>query len=212
MKEGKPGREGGTKKKGKEETVATAERQVRGVARLHERYRKELVPQLQSSLGLKNAMQVPRVEKIILNMGVGEGVKEPKALETSAKILAAVTGQKPVFTKAKKSVASFHIRQGMDIGVMVTLRGKRMYFFLDRLFNIVLPRFKDFRGLSESGFDGRGNYTIGVREQLVFPEISYEDVDKPRGMNITIVTTAQDDQHAAALLSALGMPLKGKEG
>lgn len=201
-----------SKKKGKEGAVTPAEKLVRGVARLHERYMKELVPQLQASLGLENPMQVPRVEKIVLNMGVGEGVKEPKALETSAKILATVTGQKPVFAKAKRSVASFHIRQGMDIGVMVTLRGKRMYFFLDRLFNIVLPRFKDFRGLSMSGFDGRGNYTIGVREQLVFPEISYEDVDKARGMNITIVTTAKDDPRGAALLSALGMPLKGKEG
>ncbi|MGH8103901.1 MAG: 50S ribosomal protein L5 [bacterium] len=179
---------------------------------MHQRYQKEIVPHLQSSLGLKNPMQAPRVQRVVLNMGVGEGVKEPKALEASAKILAAVTGQKPVYTKAKRSIASFHIREGMNIGVMVTLRGKRMYYFLDRLFNIVLPRFKDFRGLPISGFDGRGNYNIGVREQLVFPEISYEDVDKPRGMNISIVTTARTDAHGAALLRALGMPLREREG
>jgi len=177
-------------------------------ARLKERYQKEVAPAVAKEFGIKNPMAVPRVEKIVLNMGMGEAIANAKILDTAADELRAITGQKPVITKAKKSIASFKLRQGMPIGVVVTLRGDRMYEFLDRLVSIALPRVRDFRGVSPKAFDGRGNYTIGVREQLIFPEIDFNKVDKLRGMNISIVTTARDDEQARALLKGLGMPFR----
>jgi large subunit ribosomal protein L5 len=177
-------------------------------ARLKERYQKEVAPAIAKEFGIKNPMAVPRVEKIVLNMGMGEAIANAKILDTAADELRAITGQKPVVTKAKKSIASFKLRQGMPIGVSVTLRGDRMYEFLDRLVSIALPRVRDFRGVSPKAFDGRGNYTIGVREQLIFPEIDFNKVDKQRGMNISIVTTARDDEQARSLLKGLGMPFR----
>jgi len=177
-------------------------------ARLKERYQKEVAPAIAKEFGIKNPMAVPRVEKVVLNMGMGEAIANAKILDTAADELRAITGQKPVVTKAKKSIASFKLRQGMPIGVSVTLRGERMYEFLDRLVSIALPRVRDFRGVSPKAFDGRGNYTIGVREQLIFPEIDFNKVDKQRGMNISIVTTARDDEQARALLKGLGMPFR----
>ncbi len=177
-------------------------------ARLRERYQKEVAPAIAKEFGIKNPMAIPRVEKIVLNMGMGEAIANNKILDTAADELRAVTGQKPVITKAKKSIASFKLRQGMPIGAMVTLRGDRMYEFLDRLVSIALPRVRDFRGVSPKAFDGRGNYTIGVREQLIFPEIDFNKVDKLRGMNISIVTTAKTDEQARALLKGLGMPFR----
>jgi large subunit ribosomal protein L5 len=177
-------------------------------ARLKERYQKEVAPAIAKEFGIKNPMAIPRVEKVILNMGMGEAIANGKILDTAADELRAITGQKPVITKAKKSIASFKLRQGMSIGVMVTLRGDRMYEFLDRLVSIALPRVRDFRGVSPKAFDGRGNYTIGVREQLIFPEIDFNKVDKLRGMNISIVTSARNDEQARALLKGLGMPFR----
>jgi large subunit ribosomal protein L5 len=177
-------------------------------ARLKEKYQKDVAPQIAKDFGIGNPMAIPRVEKIVLNMGMGEAIANAKILDTAADELRAVTGQKPVVTKAKKSIASFKLRQGMPIGVMVTLRGDRMYEFLDRLVSIALPRVRDFRGVSAKAFDGRGNYTIGIREQLIFPEIDFNKVDKLRGMNISIVTTARNDDQARALLKALGMPFR----
>jgi len=177
-------------------------------ARLKERYQKEVAPAIAKEFGIKNPMAVPRVEKVVLNMGMGEAIANAKILDTAADELRAITGQKPVVTKAKKSIASFKLRQGMPIGVSVTLRGDRRYEFLDRLVSIALPRVRDFRGVSPKAFDGRGNYTIGVREQLIFPEIDFNKVDKQRGMNISIVTTARDDEQARALLKGLGMPFR----
>jgi large subunit ribosomal protein L5 len=177
-------------------------------ARLKERYQKEVAPAIAKEFGIKNPMAVPRVEKIVLNMGMGEAIANAKILDTAADELRAITGQKPIVTKAKKSIASFKLRQGMPIGVSVTLRGDRMYEFLDRLVSIALPRVRDFRGVSPKAFDGRGNYTIGVREQLIFPEIDFNKVDKQRGMNISIVTTARDDEQARSLLKGLGMPFR----
>jgi large subunit ribosomal protein L5 len=177
-------------------------------ARLKERYQQEIAPAIAKEFGIGNPMAIPRVEKIVINMGMGEAISNAKILDTAADELRAVTGQKPVITKAKKSIASFKLRQGMPIGVMVTLRGDRMYEFLDRLVSIALPRVRDFRGVSPKAFDGRGNYTIGVREQLIFPEIDFNKVDKLRGMNISIVTTARDDEQARALLKSLGMPFR----
>lgn len=177
-------------------------------ARLKERYQRDIAPAIAKEFGIKNPMAIPRVEKIVINMGMGEAIANAKILDTAADELRAVTGQKPVITKAKKSIASFKLRQGMPIGVMVTLRGDRMYEFLDRLVSIALPRVRDFRGVSPKAFDGRGNYTIGVREQLIFPEIDFNKVDKLRGMNISIVTTARDDEQARALLRGLGMPFR----
>jgi large subunit ribosomal protein L5 len=177
-------------------------------ARLKERYQKEVAPAIAKEFGIKNPMAIPRVEKVVLNMGMGEAIANAKILDTAADELRAITGQKPVITKAKKSIASFKLRQGMPIGVMVTLRGDRMYEFLDRLVSIALPRVRDFRGVSPKAFDGRGNYTIGVREQLIFPEIDFNKVDKLRGMNISIVTTARNDEQARALLKGLGMPFR----
>lgn len=178
------------------------------MARLKERYQKEVAPAIAKEFGIKNPMAIPRVQKVVLNMGMGEAIANAKILDTAAEELRAITGQKPVVTKAKKSIASFKLRQGMPIGVMVTLRGDRMYEFLDRLVSIALPRVRDFRGISPKAFDGRGNYTIGVREQLIFPEIDFNKVDKLRGMNISIVTTARDDEQARALLKGLGMPFR----
>lgn len=177
-------------------------------ARLKERYQREIAPAIAKEFGISNPMAIPRVEKIVINMGMGEAISNAKILDTAAEELRAVTGQKPVITKAKKSIASFKLRQGMPIGVMVTLRGDRMYEFLDRLVSIALPRVRDFRGVSPKAFDGRGNYTIGVREQLIFPEIDFNKVDKLRGMNISIVTTARNDEQARALLKSLGMPFR----
>ncbi|HWN10079.1 MAG TPA: 50S ribosomal protein L5 [Pyrinomonadaceae bacterium] len=178
------------------------------MARLKERYQKEVAPAVAKEFGITNPMAIPRVTKVVLNMGMGEAIANAKILDTAADELRAITGQKPVITKAKKSIASFKLRQGMPIGVMVTLRGDRMYEFLDRLVSIALPRVRDFRGISPKAFDGRGNYTIGVREQLIFPEIDFNKVDKLRGMNITIITTARDDEQARALLKGLGMPFR----
>jgi large subunit ribosomal protein L5 len=177
-------------------------------ARLKERYQKEVAPAIAKEFGITNPMAIPRVQKVVLNMGMGEAIANAKILDTATDELRAITGQKPVITKAKKSIASFKLRQGMPIGVMVTLRGERMYEFLDRLVSIALPRVRDFRGVSPKAFDGRGNYTIGVREQLIFPEIDFNKVDKLRGMNISIITTARNDEQARALLKGLGMPFR----
>ncbi len=174
---------------------------------LYERYRKEIVPRLMKELGYKNVMQVPKVEKVVINMGVGKH-DDPKVLEGAVANLAQLAGQRPVITRAKRSVSDFKIRQGDAIGCMVTLRGVRAYEFLNRLFNVVLPGIRDFRGLSPDSFDGRGNYSLGISEQLVFPEVSYDDVVQIQGMDITIVTTAQTDQEARALLAALGCPFR----
>ena len=178
------------------------------MARLKERYQKEIAPSLAKEFGIKNPMAVPRLDKIVVNMGMGEAIANAKVLDTAVEELKAVAGQKPVITKAKKSIASFKLRQGMPIGVMVTLRGERMYEFFDRLVSIALPRVRDFRGVSPKAFDGRGNYTIGIREQLIFPEIDFNKVDKLRGMNISIVTTARNDDQARSLLKGLGMPFR----
>lgn len=178
------------------------------MARLKEKYKKEIAPALAKEFGITNAMAIPKVEKIVVNMGVGESIGNAKILDAAVEELASVTGQKPVITKAKKSIAAFKLRQGMNIGTMVTLRGERMYEFLDRLISVALPRVRDFRGISGKAFDGRGNYTLGIREQLIFPEIDFNKVDKTRGMNISIVTSAKDDEQARALLKALGMPFR----
>ncbi len=175
-------------------------------ARLKERYVKEIVPALQKELGIDNLMAVPRLEKIVLNMGLGEAVANPKILEGAAEELSAIAGQRAVVTKAKKSIATYKLRAGMPIGSRVTLRGERMYEFLDRLINIALPRVRDFRGVSTKAFDGRGNYTIGIRDHFIFPEIDYAKTDKSKGLNVTIVTTAGRDDRARALLRELGMP------
>lgn len=175
---------------------------------LKERYQTEIVPALMKQLNLDNIMQVPRIEKIVLNIGLGEALDNPKALEAASADLATITGQKPVITKARVSIAAFKLREGRSIGAKVTLRRDRMWSFLDRLINVVLPRVRDFRGVSRDAFDGRGNYTLGLREQLIFPEIEYDKIDKIRGMEITIVTTAKSDDHAAALLEMLGMPFR----
>src|SRR5512144_1792390 len=177
-------------------------------ARLKERYEKDVAPQIAKEFGIRNPMAIPRIEKVVLNMGMGEAIANAKILDSAADELRAVTGQKPVITKAKKSIASFKLRQGMPIGVVVTLRGDRMYEFLDRLMSVALPRVRDFRGVSARGFDGRGNYTLGLRDQLIFPEIDYLKVDKARGMNISVVTTARTDEQARRLLQLMGMPFR----
>ncbi|WP_017325551.1 50S ribosomal protein L5 [Synechococcus sp. PCC 7336] len=174
--------------------------------RLKTRYTEKLVPQLMQELGYKNIHQVPKLEKIVVNRGLGEASQNAKALEASLAEISKITGQRPVITRAKKAIASFKIREGMPVGLKVTLRREKMYAFLDRLLNVGLPRIRDFRGVSPKGFDGRGNYTIGVREQLIFPEISYDQIDQIRGMDISIVTTATDDNAGRALLKAFGMP------
>lgn len=177
-------------------------------ARLKEKYAKEIKPALLKELGLKNTMAVPRLEKIVLNMGLGEATQNVKVMDPLMTDLGLIAGQKPVVTRAKKSIAAFKVREGMPIGAMVTLRGEKMYEFLDRLISTALPRVRDFKGVSTKSFDGRGNYTLGVRDQLIFPEIDYSHVDKLKGMNVTIVTTAKDDQQARALLQHFGMPFR----
>jgi large subunit ribosomal protein L5 len=176
--------------------------------RLKERYRSEILPALMKEFELKNPMAAPKLEKIVVNMGLGEAPSNPKMLEAAKAELAAVTGQAPVVTKAKKSIAAFKLREGMQIGARVTLRGDRMWEFLDRMTSAVLPRVRDFRGVSPDSFDGRGNYTLGVRDQLIFPEVDFAKVDKARGMNITFVTTAKTDEEGRALLRHLGMPFR----
>ncbi|RJQ36476.1 MAG: 50S ribosomal protein L5 [Dehalococcoidia bacterium] len=171
-----------------------------------QKYHNEVVPALQKELGLNNVMRVPRLVKVVLNIGMGEAISNAKAIESAEKDITAIAGQHPVITRAKRSIANFKLREGMPIGVMVTLRGDRMYDFLDRLINIVLPRVREFSGVSRTAFDGRGNYTLGIKEQTVFPEIGYEDVDKIRGMEVCVVTTAEDDDEARKLLELLGMP------
>ncbi|MGC8791993.1 MAG: 50S ribosomal protein L5 [Bryobacteraceae bacterium] len=177
-------------------------------ARLKEYYRSTVVPALMKEFGYKNVMAVPRLEKITINMGLGEASQNPKLMDSAVQELALIAGQRPVVTKARKSIAAFKLRAGMTIGCMVTIRGERMYEFLDRLMNIALPRVRDFRGLSTKSFDGRGNYTLGLRDQLVFPEVDYNKVDKIKGMNITITTTARTDAEGLALLKHLGMPFR----
>ncbi len=177
-------------------------------ARLKEKYQKDVSPALVKEFGYKNPMSIPKLEKIVINVGLGEAIANSKVLDIAASDLATIAGQKPVITKAKKSIAAFKLREGMSIGAMVTLRGDRMYEFLDRFVSIALPRVRDFRGVSPKSFDGRGNYTIGLRDQLIFPEIDFGKIDKARGMNVCIVTTAQTDEEARALLRGLGMPFR----
>ena len=205
-------------KKAKGEQVEAAEPQDskparpkannRETARLRDRYYNEVRPALMKELGLENPMAAPKLEKIVVNMGVGEATQNAKVIDPAALEVAQITGQKPIITKARKSIAAFKVREGMPIGVMVTLRGDRMYEFFDRLVNIALPRVRDFRGVPTKSFDGRGNYTLGVRDQLIFPEIDYSKVEKMKGMNITIVTTAGSDDQARALLKHMGMPFR----
>jgi large subunit ribosomal protein L5 len=175
-------------------------------ARLKEKYQKEVRKKLQDEFKIANPMAVPKIEKVVLNMGVGEAIQNAKVLDSAVDDLSTITGQKPVITRAKKSIASFKLREGQAIGTMVTLRGEKMYEFLDRLISVALPRVRDFRGVPTRSFDGRGNYTIGIRDHLIFPEVDVTKVDKSRGMNITIVTTAKNDEQARALLRELGMP------
>lgn len=176
------------------------------MARLKDQYIAEVKKALVEKFGYKNVMEIPKIEKVVINMGVGEAVGNSKALDSAVKDLTEIAGQKPIITKAKKSIAAFKIREGMPIGTKVTLRGERMYYFLDKLFNLALPRVRDFRGVNPRSFDGRGNYTFGVKEQLIFPEIEYDKVDKIRGMDIIIVTTAKTDEEARELLKLMGMP------
>jgi len=176
--------------------------------RLIKKYKDEVVPQLMKDFTLQNIMQVPKLERIVVNMGLGEAVQNAKIVESATEELAAITGRKPIVTRAKKSIASFKLREGMPIGAMVTLRGEQMYDFLDRLISVALPRTRDFKGISPKAFDGRGNYTLGVREQIIFPEINYDKIDRIKGMNITFVTTAETDEQGRALLKSLGMPFR----
>jgi large subunit ribosomal protein L5 len=203
------------KKKGKKDEVKRAgfEANIEAgleakPARLKLRYRKEIVPALMKEFGWKNPNQVPRVEKVVLNMGLGEATSNGKILESAADQLGAISGQKAVITKSRKSIANFKLRQGQSIGVMTTLRSDRMYEFLDRLINVALPRVRDFKGVSTKAFDGRGNYTLGIREQIIFPEINYDQIEKVKGLNVSIVTTAGSDERGLALLKQFGMPFK----
>ena len=175
---------------------------------LKEKYQKEAIPALMKEFSLVNIMQVPKLEKIVLNIGLGEALDNPKAMDAAVADIMSITGQKPVITKAKKSIANFKLREGRLIGAKVTLRGEKMWAFVDRLINIALPRLRDFRGVSRDSFDGRGNYTLGIQEQLIFPEIEYDKIDKVRGMEITIVTSAPNDEQSLAMLSMLGMPFR----
>jgi len=177
-------------------------------SRLKEKYQKEVVPALMEKFQYKNIMEVPRLEKIVINMGVGEAKENPKTLESAVKELELISGQKPVVTQAKKSIANFKLREGMNVGTKVTLRGDRMYYFLDKLMNIALPRVRDFRGVSDTSFDGRGNYALGIKEQLIFPEIEYDKVEAIRGLDIVIVTTAKTDEEAKVFLQEMGMPFR----
>ncbi|MQL50926.1 50S ribosomal protein L5 [Desulfofundulus thermobenzoicus] len=176
--------------------------------RLKDKYKDEVVRAMMSKFGYKNIMQVPKLEKVVINMGVGEAIHNSKAMDAAVNDLATITGQRPVVTRAKKSIAAFKVRQGMTVGCKVTLRGDRMYEFVDKLFNVALPRVRDFRGVSPKAFDGRGNYSLGIREQLIFPEIEYDKVDKVRGMDVIFVTTAKTDEEARELLRLLGMPFR----
>ncbi|HZR39562.1 MAG TPA: 50S ribosomal protein L5 [Ktedonobacteraceae bacterium] len=177
-------------------------------SRMKEKYRQEVAPSLRKEFDYKNPMQVPGINKVVVNIGMGEVIQNAKAMDAAISDLATITGQRPVITRAKRSVAAFKLREGMQIGCMVTLRGERMYQFLDKLINVALPRLRDFQGVSQDAFDGRGNYTLGLREQLVFPEIDYDKVDKVRGMEVSIVTTARTDQEGRRLLALMGMPFK----
>ncbi len=177
-------------------------------ARLKLRYRKEIVPSLMKELNLKNPMQVPRIDKIVINMGLGDALANNKILESAVDQLGAITGQKPVVTRSRKAIANFKLRENQAIGAMVTLRGDRMFEFLDRLISVALPRVRDFKGVSPKAFDGRGNYTLGVREQIIFPEINYDQIEKVKGLNVSIVTTARNDEHGLALLKAFGVPFR----
>jgi large subunit ribosomal protein L5 len=178
------------------------------VPRLRKKYQEEIVPQLMKEFGFKNTMEVPKLQRIVVNMGVGEAVQNAKLIESATEELTLITGRKPVVTRAKKSIASFKLREGLPIGVMVTLRREQMYEFLDRLITLALPRTRDFKGVSPKAFDGRGNYTLGIREQIIFPEINYDRVDRIKGMNVTLVTTARNDEQGRALLRSLGMPFR----
>ncbi len=178
------------------------------MSRLKDKYMEEVRPAMQQKFGYKNVMEIPRLEKVVLNMGVGRAIQNAKALDAAAQDLGTISGQKPIITKARQSISNFKLREGMPIGAKVTLRGERMYEFLDKLMNINLPRVRDFRGISPKAFDGRGNYTLGVKEQLIFPEIEYDKVEQIQGMDITIVTTARNDEEAKALLELLGMPFR----
>jgi large subunit ribosomal protein L5 len=178
------------------------------MARLHDQYKTEIVPMLKEKFGYRNVMQVPRLSKIVVNMGLGDAIENVKVIETAAAEIGIITGQKPVVTKARKSIANFKLREGVPIGVMVTLRRERMYHFLDKLIAIALPRVRDFKGVSTRGFDGRGNYTLGIKEQIMFPEVNYDKIDKIRGMNITIVTTARTDEEGLELLRLMGIPFR----
>jgi large subunit ribosomal protein L5 len=178
------------------------------MARLRERYRRDVIPHLMKEMGYTNVNQVPRLEKVVLNMGLGEAIQNAKVMDSAVAELTAISGQKPVVTKARKAIANFKLRENMAIGCMLTLRGERMYEFLDRLMNLALPRVRDFRGVSDRAFDGRGNYSLGVREQIIFPEIDLDKIDKVRGLTVSIVTTAKTDAEGKALLQALGMPFR----
>jgi large subunit ribosomal protein L5 len=177
-------------------------------ARLKLRYRKEIVPALMKDLGLKNPMEVPKITKIVVNMGLGEALANNKIMESAVDQMGAITGQKPVITRSRKAIANFKLRENQAIGAMVTLRGDRMYEFLDRLINVALPRVRDFKGISPKAFDGRGNYTLGLREQIIFPEINYDQIEKVKGLNVSIVTTADNDERGLALLKAIGVPFR----
>lgn len=178
------------------------------MARLQDRYVKEVVPRMKEKFGYRNVMQVPRLTKVVVNMGLGDAIENVKVIETAAGEIGIITGQKPVVTKARKSIANFKLREGVPIGVMVTLRRDSMYHFLDKLMAIALPRVRDFKGVSPKGFDGRGNYTLGIKEQIMFPEVNYDKIDKIRGMNVTIVTTARSDEEGLELLRLMGMPFR----
>lgn len=178
------------------------------MARLHDHYKTNVVPRLKEKFGYSNPMQVPKLEKVIINMGLGEAIENIKILDSAAEEISIITGQKPVVTKARKSISNFKLRAGVPIGMKVTLRRDRMYHFLDKLMGVALPRVRDFKGVSSKGFDGRGNYTMGIKEQIIFPEVNYDKIDKIKGMNITIVTTARNDEEGLELLRLLGMPFR----
>jgi large subunit ribosomal protein L5 len=176
--------------------------------RLRKKYKDEIIPQLMKEFSFRNVMQVPKLDRVVINMGLGEAVQNAKVIESAVEELTAITGRKPIVTRAKKSIATFKLREGMPIGVMVTLRGEQMYDFVDRLISLALPRTRDFKGVSPKAFDGRGNYTLGIREQIVFPEVNYDKIDRIKGMNVTFVTTAETDEQGRALLKSLGMPFR----
>ena len=211
MAEKKIKKEGAEKKEKSSKKETAPEKEIRIKARLREEYKNDIVPSLMKKFGYKSVMQVPKLDKIVVNMGVGAAVADPKILEEAVKELETITGQKPSVRKAKKAISNFKLREGLKIGAMVTLRKERMYEFLDRLVNIALPRVRDFRGLSDKSFDGRGNYTLGVKEQIIFPEINVEKITKVMGMDVTFVTTAKSDAEAFDLLSAFGVPFAKKE-